>query len=108
MNQLAIFDCDGTLVDSGATIHRALRTALDAHGIECPPGHVTRKVIGLSLAEAMAVLVPDGDHPALAQTYRDTFFVMRGAGAVEEPLYDEIIELIEVRRLADDWIRRAA
>ena len=24
MNRLAIFDCDGTLVDSGATIYRAL------------------------------------------------------------------------------------
>ena len=24
MTRLAIFDCDGTLVDSGATIHRAL------------------------------------------------------------------------------------
>ena len=70
MTRLAIFDCDGTLVDSGATIHRALRTALDAHGIECPPNHVTRRVIGLSLVEAMASLVPDGDHHALAQTYK--------------------------------------
>ncbi len=24
MNRLAIFDCDGTLVDSGATIHAAV------------------------------------------------------------------------------------
>ena len=29
MNRLAIFDCDGTLVDSGATIYAALRTSLE-------------------------------------------------------------------------------
>ena len=58
MNRLAIFDCDGTLVDSGATIHRALRAAFDVHGLECPPPAVSRKVIGLSLFEAMARLAP--------------------------------------------------
>ena len=103
MTRLAIFDCDGTLVDSGATIHRALRTALDAHGIECPPNHVTRRVIGLSLVEAMASLVPDGDHHALAQTYKDAFVAMRGAGAVKEPLYDGIVELID-GLAADGWL----
>jgi phosphoglycolate phosphatase len=36
MIKLAIFDCDGTLVDSGATIHSALLSTFDAHGIECP------------------------------------------------------------------------
>ena len=103
MTRLAIFDCDGTLVDSGATIHRALRTALEAHDIDCPPNNVTRRVIGLSLVEAMAVLVPDGDHQALAQTYKDAFFAMRGAGAVEEPLYDGIVELIDALD-ADGWL----
>ena len=103
MTRLAIFDCDGTLVDSGATIHRALRTALDAHDIECPPNHFTQKVIGLSLIEAMAVLVPDGDHAVLAQTYKDAFIAMRGAGAVDEPLYDGIPELIDALS-ADGWL----
>ena len=103
MTRLAIFDCDGTLVDSGATIHRALRVALAAHGVECPPNQVTQKVIGLSLIEAMAMLVPDGDHAALATTYKDAFIAMRGAGAVEEPLYDGIAGLIDA--LADDgWL----
>ena len=103
MSRLAIFDCDGTLVDSGATIHRALRAAFDAHGIICPPNHITQKVIGLSLIEAMAVLVPDGDHATLAQSYKDAFIAMRGAGAVEEPLYDGIAELID-SMAADGWL----
>jgi len=102
MTRLAIFDCDGTLVDSGATIHAALGTAFAAHGLDCPPLEVTRKVIGLSLDEAMAALVPDADHPALSRTYKDAFIAMRGAGRVEEPLYAGIIELLDVLT-ADGW-----
>ena len=103
MNKLAIFDCDGTLVDSGATIRAALEQAFDAHGVACPPSDVTRKVIGLSLMESMAVLVPDGDHAALTQSYKEAFFAMRGAGRVEEPLFDGIVELLD--RLEDDgWL----
>lgn len=103
MNRLAIFDCDGTLVDSGAAIHAALGTALGAHGFECPPPSVTRKVIGLSLDEAMAELVPDADHPALSRTYKDAFSAMRGAGQVEEPLYAGIADLLDTLT-ADGWL----
>lgn len=103
MTKLAIFDCDGTLVDSGATIRAALEQAFDAHGLECPPPGVTRKVIGLSLMESMAVLVPDGDHAALTQSYKEAFFAMRGAGQVEEPLFDGIVELLDVLE-ADGWL----
>jgi len=45
---------------SVVTIHRALRLAFDQHGHDCPPRAVTQKVIGLSLEEAMARLVPGG------------------------------------------------
>jgi phosphoglycolate phosphatase len=103
MIKLAIFDCDGTLVDSGATIRAALEQAFGAHGLECPPLEVTKKVIGLSLMEAMASLVPDGDHSALTQTYKDAFFAMRGAGHVEEPLFDGIVELLDALE-GDQWL----
>lgn len=102
MTRLAIFDCDGTLVDSGATIHRALGTAFAAHGLDCPPPHVTRKIIGLSLDEAMASLAPEADHAALSATYKEAFFAMRGAGEVEEPLYEGIVELLDALA-ADGW-----
>jgi phosphoglycolate phosphatase len=103
MNKLAIFDCDGTLVDSGATIRAALEQAFDAHGVECPPVEVTRKVIGLSLMESMAMLAPAGDHAALTQSYKEAFFAMRGAGRVEEPLFDGIVELLD-RLEGDGWL----
>ncbi len=102
MTRLAIFDCDGTLVDSGATIHRALGSAFAAHGYACPPQHVTRKIIGLSLVEAMAALIPQADHAALSATYKDAFIAMRGAGEVEEPLFEGMIGLLDVLR-SDGW-----
>jgi phosphoglycolate phosphatase len=103
MIKLAIFDCDGTLVDSGATIHTALRSTFDTHGLDCPPKDVTKKVIGLSLDEAMAALVPDADHGALSQTYRQSFFAMRGAGQVEEPLFEGVVDLLDTLE-ADGWL----
>lgn len=102
MNRLAIFDCDGTLVDSGGSIRRALATTFDAHGLDCPSPDVTRRVIGLSLDQAFAALIPDADHQALSSTYRDAFIAMRGAGMVEEPLYDGIAPMLD-RLLADGW-----
>ena len=95
MNRLAIFDCDGTLVDSGGTIHRALDTTFRAHNLVCPPRHQAQKVIGLSLEEAMTALAPEADAAALSATYKDNFIAMRGAGEVEEPLFDGIVALLD-------------
>jgi phosphoglycolate phosphatase len=107
MNRLAIFDCDGTLVDSGATIHRALQTAFAAHGLDCPPISISRKVIGLSLVEAMAVLAPDSDHQALSRTYKDAFFTMRAGGQVDEPLFDGILPLLDALE-TEGWLLAVA
>lgn len=103
MTRLAIFDCDGTLVDSGASIHRAVEAAFFHHGLVAPPRDEAKKVIGLSLAEAMQRLAPDADHEALTATYKEAFFAMRGAGELEEPLFDGIVELLD-RMEADGWL----
>jgi phosphoglycolate phosphatase len=95
----AIFDCDGTLVDSGGTIHRALGLAFAEHGLDLPPRQQAQRVIGLSLVEAMAQLAPAQDpdlHGRMAQTYKDAFVTLRGQQQVEEPLYDGILPLLEV------------
>lgn len=98
MNRLAIFDCDGTLVDSGATINRALCTAFAAHGLNLPPPDVSRKVIGLSLTEAMIALLPDAStkqHVQLAEDYKRAFWSLRAAGQVEEPLFEGVLDLLD-------------
>ena len=98
MNRLAIFDCDGTLVDSGATIHAALKASFAENGIEAPPPEISRKVIGLSLVEAIAALrpeLPNERHVQLADDYKAAFMRLRAAGQVEEPLFDGVIELLD-------------
>lgn len=98
MNKLAIFDCDGTLVDSGATIHRALAITFEQNGLELPPVQVTRRVIGLSLIEAMAALLPQAgaeEHARLSEDYKRAFWTLRAAGEVEEPLFDGVLELLD-------------
>lgn len=110
MIKLAIFDCDGTLVDSGHTIHAALSDTFERHGLAIPPQQEAKKVVGLSLHEAMATLAPDGahgDHAALADTYRDVFVGMRARGCVEEPLFDGILELLD-RLEAEGWLLAVA
>ena len=110
MNRLAIFDCDGTLVDSGATIYAALSEAFRDNGLELPPPGVCHRVIGLSLVEAMAALLPDAApdrHAELAEDYKRAFWQLRAAGRVEEPLYDGVIELLDALE-HDGWLLAVA
>ena len=110
MNRLAIFDCDGTLVDSGATIHRALSAAFEQNGLELPPPEISRKVIGLSLTEAMAALLPEAPaerHVAIAEDYKRAFWTLRAAGEVEEPLFDGVLELLDLLE-QDGWLLAVA
>lgn len=95
--RLALFDCDGTLVDSQADICAAMDLAFSAAGLVAPDRQRTRRVVGLSLHEAMRQLHPDGahdDHALLADHYRAAFRARRLRGAVAEPLYDGIAPLI--------------
>jgi phosphoglycolate phosphatase len=98
VNRLAIFDCDGTLVDSGATIYAALKASFEQNGLEVPPPAVSRRVIGLSLTEAMAALLPGEPpdlHADLTEDYKRAFLGLRQADQVEEPLFDGVIELLD-------------
>ena len=110
MNQLAIFDCDGTLVDSGATIYSAVAEAFAEHGMAVPPPRECRRVIGLSLPQAMHALAPDAE-PAqrarLTETYKAKFIRARSEGRVEEPLFDGIAELLDALEAAG-WLLAVA
>ncbi len=106
MNRLAIFDCDGTLVDSQHNICAAMAQCFVASGREAPPPERTRRVVGLSLVEAMAMMLPgDGPdtHAAMAEDYKRAFQTMRADGLDEEPLFDGIAALIEELE-ADGWL----
>ena len=68
------------------------------NSIDVPPPAVCRRVIGLSLTEAMAALLPEAPaelHFKLAEDYKRAFMDLRSAGAVEEPLFDGVLELLD-------------
>ena len=93
--RLAVFDCDGTLVDSQHSIVAAMEAAADVHGFERPrPGDV-RRIVGLPLQEGIARLFtaagPD-THAAMTQSYKDAFIALRQAGRVHEPLFPDALE----------------
>src|SRR5437868_1825199 len=98
VNRLAIFDCDGTIVDSQHTICGAMEEAFAKAGLPAPARERTRRVVGLSLVEAMRAMLPDAEaalHASLAEDYKRAFHAMRGRGEVDEPLYEGIVELIQ-------------
>jgi phosphoglycolate phosphatase len=110
LNKLAIFDCDGTLVDSGATIYAALKQTFEDRQIRVPAPEAARRVIGLSLTEAMAELVSEAspeDHVELAEHYKRSFMALRVAGQVEEPLFEGVLDLLD-KLEEDDWLLAVA
>ena len=106
MKRLAIFDCDGTLVDSQHNICRAVEEAFGDAQLTPPPRPAIRAIVGLSLVEAMRVLLPGADdeqHRTLAEAYKAAFFRLRSSGVLaEEPLYDGMIDALD-RLTALGW-----
>jgi phosphoglycolate phosphatase len=95
---LAIFDCDGTLVDSQHVIVACMSAAFSAESLAPPPSAAVRQVIGLPLQECMARLAPDqgeGRHERLVEHYKDSFFTLRQDPAHHEPLFDGALEAID-------------
>ncbi|MFM9852304.1 MAG: HAD-IA family hydrolase [Sphingomonadaceae bacterium] len=98
MNKLALFDCDGTLVDSQANICLCMQRTFESAGLAPPPSNAIRRLVGLSLAELVTALTPASDHAvrqSLVTRYRATFFALHEGGLVAlEPLFDGISPLL--------------
>jgi phosphoglycolate phosphatase len=96
MVKLAVFDCDGTLIDSQVNILRAMRASFDRHGLAAPADHAIRRIVGLSLVESMRVLVPGAEpalHESLAMDYKQAFQRLRAdRGLDPEPLYPGVAD----------------
>jgi phosphoglycolate phosphatase len=86
--RLAVFDCDGTLVDSQGIIVAAMSAAFEAAGLVVPDAHAIRHVVGLPLIEAILRLAPDaGDPERLGDFYRDAYGARMGLPDFQEPLF---------------------
>lgn len=93
MNRLALFDCDGTLVDSQHSICVCMDVAFGKAGLPSPGRERTQRIVGLSVLHAVRALIPDAGetlHVQIAEDYKTAFQAMRARGEVEEPLFDGI------------------
>ena len=97
MNRLAVFDCDGTLVDGQAAICETMEEAFALANLPAPDRNTVRRIVGLSLPQALRLLAPDkpDPHETVLEHYRNGFRARRTKGILEEPLYDGMAALIE-------------
>jgi len=103
--RLAVFDVDGTLVDSQHHINAVMQLAFEGQQLKCPSLDQVRGIIGLSLPVAMRKLSPnlsDVQYDALVEGYKATFKSKREAGGAQQlpPLYPGVRDLLD--RLAQD------
>jgi phosphoglycolate phosphatase len=105
-NRLAIFDCDGTLVDSQHNICLAMEDCFQRGGLIPPERAAIRRIVGLNLMEAVCALAPEAApelHRQMSEDYKTAFKRLRGFGMVDEPLFEGVAETIAA--LVDDgWL----
>lgn len=89
---LIIFDWDGTLMDSAAKIVRCFQCAATDAGLTPPPDNAVRNIIGLSLKEALDVLLPTARETVRAhviECYRHHFLNL---DTTDTPLFPGVAE----------------
>lgn len=109
--RLAIWDVDGTLVDSRRVIQTCMETAFRETGLPPPDYEATRKIVGLGLYEGCAILAPPdtdrGRLEMLVMNYKNAFTLHRTSDGFHEPLYEGALETLETLRDAG-WLMAVA
>lgn len=90
--RLAVFDMDGTLIDSQAFILEAMERGFRGAGLIPPAPEETLSIVGLSLSEAVRTLSPDLEEAEIARVadlYKASFIALREekGGEANAPLY---------------------
>lgn len=105
--RLAVFDVDGTLIDSQHHIVSAMTAAWRSHGMDDPKPEAVRRIIGLSLVEAVAALLPEAEpdrHLTLAHAYKEAFLDLRARADHQfEPMYPGALDALDALE-ADGWL----
>ncbi len=102
---LAVFDVDGTLVDSRAVIHKAAVEAAADVDMAPPSYEVVRQIVGLNLAEGLRLIAPeltDAQFADFVFGFQDSFRRMHLDPNFHEPLYPGAEELLWRLKL-DGW-----
>ncbi len=96
--KLAVFDCDGTLVDGQAEVCDTMEQAFQRAKLTPPDRNQVRRMVGLSLPVAIRHLAPDLDEEQsrhVVEFYKSGFRERRMGGLLQEPLYDGTLELLK-------------
>ncbi|MFT5067367.1 MAG: phosphoglycolate phosphatase [Yoonia sp.] len=111
--RLVIFDVDGTLVDSQAEIMAAMTQAFASEGVPMLDRPTVLSIVGLSLAEAFAVLCPTAElaqQTRMVQAYKDAFNDLRGLDGKAElsPMFDGALAALRILHAQDDTLLAVA
>lgn len=99
--RLAVFDCDGTLVDSLGAIAAAMARTFEINGFEPPVPHDVQGIVGLPLLDAINKLAPDGaDLERLRDGYAQAYRDLIADPTIHEPLYEGAIETLDALEAA--------
>ena len=107
---LAIWDIDGTLVDSRETIAWCMAEGFAAQGLPRPTYDDTRRIVGLTLLHAVEVMTPGLDaatQARIVESYKAAFIGLHDDPAFREPLYDGA-EALLARLTAAGWRQAVA
>ena len=95
--RLAVFDCDGTLVDGQGPVVTAMAAAFAQTGLAPPDANHVRRAVGLSLPQAVTRLAPQAGADQVRETvaaYKSAFRAAREAGTLAEPLFPGVADLL--------------
>lgn len=111
--RLVIWDVDGTLVDSQAEIMAAMMVAFASEGLPMLDRPVVLSIVGLSLAEAFAVLCPDSDaaqRTRMVYAYKGAFNDLRGPDGNAElsPMFAGALDTLRLLHAQDETLLAVA
>ena len=104
--KLALFDYDGTIVDSAIMIVEGAIAAFRICGLPDPDPKKVRENIGRPLAIALDFYMPPGydvSPEQISEAYRSWYAEQGRLGLQNEPLYPGMVELLYELK-ANDWL----
>ena len=104
--KLALFDYDGTIVDSAIMIVEGAIAAFRMCGLPDPNPQKVRENIGKPLAIALDEYMPTGYNVTpeqISEAYRSWYAEQGRLGLQNEPLYTGVVDLLKELK-ADEWL----
>ena len=104
--RLALFDYDGTIVDSAIMIVEGAIAAFRICGLPDPDPAKVRENIGKPLAIALDEYMPPGFNVTpneISEAYRSWYAEQGRLGLQNEPLYPGVVELLKELK-SNDWL----